>query len=331
VRIDGQTTTLRLTDLYAPIADDMQAARRILADELATDQPLIDDTCRHVSQYHGKMLRPALLLLAAQATGGVRPAHHTLAAVVELVHLATLVHDDILDEAGIRRRAATVNRLWGNQHAVLMGDFLYSHAFHLCSSLPSPHAARLIGQTAVTTCEGEMLQVASRGNFSLAERDYLDIIARKTAALVETCCHLGAHYADADPATVRSLRQFGHNVGVAFQIVDDLLDLTGREAEVGKSVGRDVAEGELTLPLIHYLRSQPDGEPGRLVELLRAADPSQHSQIAHLLVESNSLAYAESIAREHIESAKAALAVLPPTPARERLSALADFVIDRRQ
>ncbi len=358
MRIDGQPETLSLADLYAPIAADLQHARRLLADELISDHAFTSDLCRHVGQFHGKMLRPALLLLAAQAAGGVRPEHPVLAAVVELVHLATLVHDDVLDEADIRRRAATVNRLWGNQHAVLMGDFLYSHAFHLCSSLQSQYAARVVGQTAITMCEGEMMQVASRGNLALTEREYMDIIARKTAALVETCCHLGAQYAAADEATVRRLRDFGHALGLAFQIVDDLLDLTGQEAEVGKSLGRDVYEGELTLPVIHALRTASPGERTRLTTLLgqpdttplppreglaegrtstaltgarSASDPRRYRQIAALLRESDSLAYAESVARDHVETAKSALADLPPSPARDRLSAMADFVLARRQ
>ncbi len=168
----------RLARLYAPIADELARCRRILADELLSDQGFISDLCRHVEQFHGKLLRPALLLLSASAAGGLRPEHTTLAAVVELVHIATLVHDDVLDEADIRRRAATVNRLWGNHRAVLMGDILYSHAFHLCCTLDAQRlcpgvdaqfAARLVGQTAVTVCEGEMMQVANRGNYALTE------------------------------------------------------------------------------------------------------------------------------------------------------------------
>jgi octaprenyl-diphosphate synthase len=321
---------MRLAELYAPVADDLQHSQRILADELISDQALISDLCRHVGQFHGKLLRPALLLLSAKACGVVQPAHHVLAAVVELVHVATLVHDDVLDEADIRRRAATVNRLWGNEQAVLMGDFLYSHAFHLCSSLDSTFAARLIGQTAITVCEGEMMQVANRGNFELTEAEYTDIIGRKTAALVETCCHLGARYAGADEATVRRLRSFGHALGLAFQIVDDLLDLTGDECEVGKSLGRDVYQRELTLPLVHYLRTRAPAGRTRLMTLLRGDDPQRCRQIAALLRDSDSIPYAQTVAHEHIASARTALTEMPPSAARDSLAAMADFVIARR-
>jgi octaprenyl-diphosphate synthase len=141
VRAAGSPGTVRLAELYAPVANDLQQSQHVLADELISDQTLISDLCQHVGRFHGKLLRPALLLLTAKAAGEVQPVHHVLAAVVELVHIATLVHDDVLDEADIRRRAATVNRLWGNEQAVLMGDFLYSHAFHLCSGLDSQFGA----------------------------------------------------------------------------------------------------------------------------------------------------------------------------------------------
>lgn len=331
MRRESTSGPLRLADLYAPIAEDLHRSQQILTDELVSDEPLISDLCHHVAQFHGKRLRPALLLLAAKACGDVRPAHHVLAAVVELVHIATLVHDDVLDEADIRRRAATVNRLWGNERAVLMGDFLYSHAYHLCSQLDSPVPGRLVGQTAITVCEGEMMQVANRGNLELTESQYLDIITRKTAALVETCCHLGARYADADGETVRRMREFGTCLGIAFQIVDDLLDVTGDEAEVGKSLGRDASEGELTLPLIHYLRTAGPEQRARLMPLLGPDREPGGRSLAAVLSGSASVAYARSVAAEHVARARAALEGLPPSPARESLDAMAEFVIVRRQ
>lgn len=330
MQLDGASRPVGLAGLYAPIAEDLARGRAILADELISDQALISDLCRHVSQFHGKMLRPALLLLTARACGEVRAEHHVLAAVVELVHVATLVHDDVLDEADIRRRAATVNRLWGNGRAVLLGDFVYSHAFHLCSSLDSQHASRVIGQTAVTVCEGEMMQVASRGNYELSESEYLDIITRKTATLVEACCHLGAWQSGADKATVDRMRTYGRGLGVAFQIVDDLLDLTGSEAEVGKSLGRDLCEGEITLPLIHYLRGLSATRREEVLDVIRGKTPRCCRDIATMLHGSDSIEYARGVAREHIESALGALLQLSPSDARDSLHAMAEFVIARR-
>jgi octaprenyl-diphosphate synthase len=331
VRSNGPVGVIPLNELYAGVAEDLAISQRILADELISDQSFISDLCQHVGQFHGKLLRPAVLLLSAQACGGVRPAHHTLAAVVELVHLATLVHDDVLDESDIRRRAATVNRLWGNERAVLMGDFIYSHAFHLCSALPTTEAARIIGQTAVTVCEGEMMQVANRGNFDLTEAEYLEIIARKTAALVEASCELGARYAGADAATIKHLRTFGNGVGIAFQIIDDLLDLTGDESEVGKSLGRDLCEGEVTLPLIHFLRHAAPDQRRQVVEKMGNEDQHRGRNVASLLNGSPSVVYARDLATEYITAAQHALAQLPASDARDALHAMAGFVLARRR
>ncbi len=331
MRADGQSGTFSLAELYAPISDDLAQVHEILADELISDQSAISDLCRHVEHFHGKLLRPALLLLTAKACGRLTPTHHVLGAVVELVHIATLVHDDVLDEADIRRRAATVNRLWGNEQAVLMGDFLYSHAFHLCSSIESQFAARLIGRTAITLCEGEMMQVSNRGNTDLTEDEYTDIITRKTGSLIEACCHLGAYYADADAGTVERMRAFGRSLGVAFQIVDDLLDLLGDESEVGKSLGRDVYEGELTLPLIHYLRDADAHQRAAMLALLENGAVQRYRKVAERLRNSTSITYTQSVAREHVETARAAAAQLPPSPARDSLLTMAEFVLARRK
>lgn len=320
-----------LAELYGPIADDLHESQRVLRAELISDQGFICDLVSHVSQFHGKLLRPALLLLVGRACGRVTRDHHVLAGVVELVHVATLVHDDVLDEADIRRRAATVNRLWGNERAVLMGDYLISHAFHLCSSLETTHASRVIGHATNTVCEGEMMQVANRDNYELTEREYLDIIGRKTAALIGACCQLGAHYAGAAERVVAQAREFGESLGVAFQIVDDLLDFAGEESEMGKTIGRDVHKGKLTLPLIHYLREADDEGRGRALAILRGQDPQRYRQIAALLARSSSVEYAQAAAAHHIERAGAALAALPDSAARQSLATMAGFVLARKQ
>jgi octaprenyl-diphosphate synthase len=321
---------LSLVELYSPVAAEIEQAAAIFGDELVSDQPFISDLCRHVSQFHGKMVRPALLLLTGRACGELQPAHHVLAAVVEMVHIATLVHDDVLDEADIRRRAATVNRLWGNERAVLMGDFLISHAYHLCSSLDSQYAARLISRTTNTVCEGEMMQVANRDNFELTEGEYFDIITRKTAELLGTCCMLGARFAGADPQTVARMRRFGLSLGIAFQITDDLLDLTGDEAEAGKSLGRDVYKGKLTLPLIYYLRECQPANRSRMLALLGGEDPRRCRQISALLRTSESLEAAQQVAASYVHEALAIVSELPPSEARDSLRTMAEFVLERR-
>src|SRR5262245_5469327 len=240
--------------LHGPIAAHLAEVVRLFDHELHSDQPVVRELCGRIAAYRGKMLRPTLLLLAAKACGDLRREHLVLAAVSEIVHVATLVHDDVLDDADIRRGSPTINRLDGNEAAVLLGDFLISHAYHLCSSIGSQHAARRIAATTNVVCEGELMQVANRGNWQLSEDEYFEIIRRKTAALTAVCCELGAYYSDASPDRVEQLSAYGCDLGIAFQIVDDLLDLTASESEMGKSLGRDADLAKLTLPLIHFLR-----------------------------------------------------------------------------
>ncbi|MFQ5807290.1 MAG: polyprenyl synthetase family protein [Phycisphaerae bacterium] len=320
-----------MAELFETVADDIEESARIFRSELRNEQPFVGELCRYIEQFRGKQLRPALLLLTGQACGGVRREHRVLAAVVEMVHLATLVHDDVLDDADMRRRAATVSRRWGNEPAVLLGDFLFSHAFRLCSGLDSQFASQLIGETAVTLCAGELMQVSNCNNYGLTEDEYFEIIARKTAALIGACCLLGAKYAGADQQTVRRMNRFGVGLGLAFQITDDLLDLTGDEAEVGKSLGRDVQKGKLTLPLIHYLRTCRPHRREDALALLRSDSPGRHRQIAELLADSDSIEYAQQTAYVHIRQSLDILSDLPPSDARASLTALAEFIVARRQ
>src|SRR5436309_12027933 len=237
-------------DLYGPIAPDLQEVERILALALRNRHPRVAQVVDHVRHYRGKRLRPVLLLLTARACGRVTPAHHVLGAVVEMIHTATLVHDDVLDGAAVRRRVGTVNALWGTQTSVLLGDYLFTHAFHLASTVDVT-ACRLIGEATDRVCEGELCQVLQRGNLELSEEEYFDVIDGKTAELTACCCVLGAHYAGASAEVVEALGRYGRYVGQAFQIADDLLDLVGEEDAAGKSLGTDLEQGKLTLPLIY--------------------------------------------------------------------------------
>jgi octaprenyl-diphosphate synthase len=322
---------LSLDDVYAPIAGDLQRVHVVFREELSSDQAFIADLCTHVASYHGKLLRPALVLLCGKACGEVGPSHHVVAAVAEMVHIATLVHDDVLDEADTRRRVATINRLSGNERAVLLGDFLISHAFHLCSSLGSQHASRRIGATTNEVCEGELMQVANRGQFELSESLYFEIIKRKTASLIGTCCELGGWCSGASAEVQAKLAQFGISMGIAFQIVDDVLDLTGEESVVGKSLGRDLEKGKLTLPLIRLRdRSDADGR-ARLQQALALNEPARTREVTRMLKAAGALDDALGIARRYVDEAVAALDALPASDIRERLRAMAGFVLARQR
>src|SRR5688500_16007941 len=208
-----------LTDCIRP---QLAAVEKLFHEELASDLACVNTLIKHVSRFRGKMLRPTLVLLAGKACGELSDAHTVLATVVEMVHMATLVHDDVLDEAELRRKGATINHLRGNEAAVLLGDYLISHSYHLCSSLDSQLASRTIARTTNRVCEGELLQIDNRNKIDLSEETYLEIIPRKTASLCATCCQLGATFAGGSPEQVANLERYGLSLGIAFQIQDDI-------------------------------------------------------------------------------------------------------------
>lgn len=339
-------------------SDDQAIRQRLAADltevearfgaELISDLPCVNSLITHVERYRGKMLRPSLVLLAGMASAPnqeeLTDAHLLVATVVELVHMATLVHDDILDEAQVRRGGGTINHLRGNEAAVMLGDYLISHAYHLCSSLDSTLASRVIAEATNTVCEGELLQLANRGNGLLDEQTYFQIIRLKTGSLCGSCCRLGAMLNGARAETVDDLCDYGENLGVAFQIVDDLLDVVGTERTVGKTLGKDLQKGKLTLPLIHCLGSTSERQRQQLLGLLRVsqqappgasptadssgADPTD--QIRQLITTHGSVDYAYQHASRMIEQAKNALAGVGPSPACSMLMAMADAVLTRK-
>ena len=349
------------------LREELSRVERRFVDELASDLPCVNRLVKHVERYRGKMLRPTLVLLSARAVqpeaaisspagsnGSAGDAYcdrEVVAAVVEMVHMATLVHDDILDDADIRRRGATVNRLVGNESAVMLGDYLISHAYHLCNTLDRPWIGRAFSAATNTVCEGELLQLSNRRNWSLDEATYREIIRRKTASLCGVCCRLGARLQGVDDAAIRHLGRFGEQLGEAFQIVDDLLDLTGDEATVGKTLGRDLDKGKLTLPLLRMLAAVPENERASAAALLDrlsdagseptpangdatpndAAVRADSRQLLNLLGQTGALDASFEQARCLVDRAKACLTeVAADSPARRTLLSMADRVIERR-
>ena len=312
------------------------------AAELISDLPCVNRLIEHIERYRGKMLRPRLVLVSAmacaQAGGKPSGAQRVLATVVEMVHMATLVHDDILDEAQVRRGGDTVNYLAGNETAVMLGDYLISHAYHLCSSLGNATVSRTIADTTNTVCEGELLQLANRFNWALDEQSYFEIIRRKTASLCGVCCRLAAELGDSEADVAEGFYEYGEKVGVAFQIVDDLLDLVGVEQTVGKTLGRDMDKGKLTLPLIRHLSSADEASRDAVLSILGKGQDDdsgllnrdQLDEIRQLVTDSGAVDYATDWARRMVGQAKAALEVLPQSPARKVLFSMADMVLTRR-
>jgi octaprenyl-diphosphate synthase len=316
-------------DPYGPVAADLYEVEHILARALKNKHARVAEVVNHVGHYRGKRLRPTLLLLTARACGRVTPAHHVLGAVVEMIHTATLVHDDVLDAARVRRRVATANAVWGVQTSVLLGDYLFTHAFHLASTLDDARACRLIGEATDRVCEGELCQVLQRGNLELSEEDYFDVIDGKTAELTACCCRLGALYSGADTEVVQALSRYGRGVGLAFQIADDLLDLVGDEQTTGKSLGTDLEQQKLTLPLIYLLTSSGAALAGRVRQILDSPDNHKREALRPLLIEGGGLEYARRRAEGLAAEAREELTCLPPSPCRSVLEALTERVVHR--
>lgn len=326
--LSGSRETL-LDRVGACIGRELSSVDALFTRELSSDFRCVSTLVKHVSRFRGKMLRPMLVLLSGQACGELTPDHTVIATVVEMVHMATLVHDDVLDEAELRRKGATINHLRGNEAAVLLGDYLISHSYHLCSSLDSQFASRTIARTTNQICEGELLQIDNRNNFDLDEQTYYQIIRHKTAVLCATCCLLGARLAGADDAVSSQLERYGMALGIAFQIQDDILDLVGEADIVGKTLGIDIEKGKLTLPMIHFLKTAPLEHRTLLRALLSGFEPDQGEKIRNLILPSDAIDYARAAAAGFIAEARAALSGLEDSPARDLLRDIADYVIAR--
>lgn len=320
-----------LRALYAPVTRNLDKVEDLLRQELSSQNPFVDQLVKHGFRLGGKRLRPALVLLSAEACGGIRPEHLTLAAMVELIHTATLVHDDVLDEATIRRHLDTVNARWDNEASILLGDYLFARAMCLASSLDDVYACRIISESARNMCEGELRQIQGRGDYDLTESDYYEIIAGKTAALTACCCRLGAHYAGAEPNVCEALAQYGHDLGMAFQIADDVLDLSGDESVVGKSLGTDIMKQKATLPLIHLLESVDAKNRQELVSVLSRSGNHHQDALRPWFEQYEAISYARQKARWFTQRAEGELASLPTTVANDCLRGLTEFVVDRQQ
>lgn len=330
----GADVTAAHAQVASRLAEEMEQVERFFDEQLVSDLPEVNELCRYVERYRGKMLRPSLMMLTGMAVRGtkiddaINDRHRMIGAVVEMIHMATLVHDDVLDEAEIRRRGRTVNSLRGNETAVILGDYLISNAFHLCSRAGEPWINLALGETTNTLCEGELVQLAHRDDLGLDEARYFDIVRRKTASLVASCCAIGARLSGANDALSEALREFGHDLGVAFQIQDDLLDLEGRQDVVGKSLGRDLAKGKLTLPVILHLGAA-SADPKRSAAAMALVAQRDVTGLLDAMRASGSLDRARERAMDLVARARGRLSLLPPGPARDFLADAAASVVRR--
>lgn len=329
-----------LNELQAWVFAGLEATSERIDEAVASEVPAVAALCKHVERFRGKMLRPTLVLLSGSAVGAPvaqSPADDlvTVAAVVEMVHMATLVHDDILDDADTRRGGETINRNRGNETAVILGDYLIGAAYHLCSRLPDNEPSRIIGRVSMELCSGELLQIENRDNLSLDEATYFEILEGKTASLAGACCLLGGLISGASREQIEALDQYGRRMGKAFQVQDDVLDLTGDESVVGKSLGRDLRKGKITLPLIRHLATLDPVERGETLRALDAVsetgggDESKGAGIVASLERTSSIHSARATAETLVRQAKESLAALPHSHGRQTLDLIADAVLTR--
>ncbi|HEX5004000.1 MAG TPA: polyprenyl synthetase family protein [Gemmatimonadales bacterium] len=325
-----QAIPATLADIQAPVRGRLDEVRRELRRIVEADFGLIAEVNAHLLQMHGKMLRPTLLLLADEATGEPDPRAATLGAVVELIHLATLVHDDSVDHSVRRRGMPTINALFSHQVSVIMGDYLYSRAVTELVRLADLEPLRILGRVTNEMTVGEMRQLLAHDRLAFSEEQYDLLIMAKTASLLSGACETGAIRA---PLPQRqALREFGLQLGMAFQIVDDLLDYTGDASVTGKPVGADLREHKVTLPLIYALPRLAPAQRRQVAALMDTDDPTdaQIAEVVEAVTEAGGLEYARERAQSLSAGAEEALEALTPSPAREALRASIPYVLDRR-
>lgn len=311
------------------VSAQMQAVNRRIQESLESDIVLIRSLAAYIVNSGGKRLRPVTLLLGNRALNGPDDVAVNLAAVIEFIHTATLLHDDVVDASDLRRGNATANAVWGNEASVLVGDFLYSRAFEMMVEADSMTVMRVMAETTNRIAEGEVMQLLNAHSPDVTEAQYLETITRKTAKLFESAGRLAAIVAGADPATHDALARYGLHLGIAFQIVDDLLDYTQDAEEMGKQQGDDLAEGKPTLPLIHALSQACESDQSLIRSAVENGERKQFERIASIIESTGALAYTSRRAREEAAVAKSALACLPDSRYRSALEALADFSVAR--
>ena len=321
---DASTTALSL------IAQDMSEVDRIIHDRLSSGVPLVGQVSQYIIAAGGKRLRPALLLLMAKAIGFEGPQRHPMAAVVEFIHTATLLHDDVVDESTLRRGRPTANQSFGNPASVLVGDFLYSRAFQMMVESGRMRVMEVLAEATNVIAEGEVLQLMNTHDASLSEDDYLLVIRSKTAKLFEASARLAPILAQSDSAIEQACATYGQALGTAFQVVDDLLDYAGDSTDFGKNLGDDLREGKTTLPLILAMQNGSPEQSQTIRNAIETGDLQALQQIVTIVRSTGALEATQAAAAAEAQRAMAALSALPPSPYREALHQLAAQLLNRR-
>ncbi len=318
--------------IYTQVGQDLARVEEEINRLLDTDIPLISVVGRYIMGSGGKRLRPLLTILSSRLCGYDGNDDVALAVVFEFVHAATLLHDDVVDHAEFRRSRPSANTIWGNPAVVLVGDFLYSRSIQIAVGYRDIRIMKVLLDATTTMSEGEVLQLVNSDNLEINEQEYLEVITRKTAVLISAACQTGAIFGGGQPADEKALGAYGHNLGIAFQLIDDTLDFTGEAEELGKPVGNDLQEGKATLPLIYAFRSAKAADRHRLRQIFTSEHISEEDvrEISELVVRSGGIDYTNNQACMYSSRAKEALRAFPQSPVKEILEDIADYVICRR-
>jgi octaprenyl-diphosphate synthase len=327
----AQKTRIDLVQMFEPVRADLEAVEREFERQVQSKVGVIPEIGRYIQKSGGKRVRPAVLLMAARLCGYTGPRAVLNAAVVEFIHTATLVHDDIIDDADVRRGQKAVHSRWGSDVTVLAGDFLYIKSMAMALTQDTLDVVRLLCDVTLRMIEGELYQLTKNGVVDISEDEHFEIIRRKTAYLFAGCAEIGAMLGEAGQEKELALREYGFNLGVMFQLVDDLLDFTGEATNIGKPVGGDLREGKITLPIIHLLRHGGEEASALVHRVVRQRDVTQEewTRLRAFLAEHGSIEYAYERAVGFGEAAKRYLRVFTPSHERDALTALADYVLSR--
>jgi octaprenyl-diphosphate synthase len=327
----GRTSVMGLKDIVRLVEDDLGKVEEVFRTQVRSDVPLVGEIGRYVQEGGGKRVRPALLLLASRLSGYRGERAVTLASTVEFIHTASLLHDDIIDEATTRRGRRSVNSRWGNDITVLLGDFLYTKAMAMALSQDNLRILRLLSDVTLRLIEGEILEIERNGNMRVTVEDHVDTIRRKTADLFAACTRIGAILGSLGEAREAALASYGLNLGLCFQMVDDLLDFTAEEKTLGKPVANDLREGKVTLPMIFLLRRGGDAAEAQVRTVLedRAFSRVSRDELVRLARDCGALEEARAMAERYADEARASLLAFEPSPYREALDALPGFILAR--
>jgi len=320
-----------IQDVFSAYKDDLQQVEKYINEYVTSEIKLIPEVAHYLIDSGGKRFRPLLLLISAGICGYRGEQRFPLAAAMEFIHTATLLHDDVIDQATIRRGKTSANNVFGNAVSVLVGDFLCFKSFRLLTEAGNLDILQLISRIAYIMSEGEVFQLIKRGDINLTEEEYLTIIEKKTAVLISAACATGAILGSASPEKIDALSQFGKNIGMAFQITDDILDYTGKEQEFGKSIGKDLEEGKITLPLIFAIKQSTEEEKDKIKEIITRKKGSQKAarEILRLIKKYNGIDYSFQRAENFIRDAQTQLNIFPECLEKDQLNAVAEYILSR--